>query len=96
MYVTFHRPTELPTHCLCAPLFAGLSECLCHSNPQMKRSIAPLNRLRAGLQGGGVYVTVYVTSNGVANFEGCNIHDNTASYVCLHLELTLNFHPSPH
>jgi hypothetical protein len=23
----------------------------------------------------------------VANFEGCNIHDNTADYVCLHLEL---------
>jgi len=31
----------------------------------------------------------------VANFEGCNIHDNTASNVCLHLELPLNFHPSP-
>ena len=27
------------------------------------------------LAGGGVYVTRY----GVANFEGCNIHDNTAS-----------------
>jgi hypothetical protein len=23
----------------------------------------------------------------VANFEGCNIHDNTADDVCLHLEL---------
>ena len=34
-------------------------------------------------------------SNGVANFEGCNIHDNTADYVCLHVELFLNFHPSP-
>ena len=32
---------------------------------------------------------------GVANFEGCNIHDNTADYVCLHFELSLNFHPSP-
>ena len=31
--------------------------------------------------GGGVYVL----SNGVANFESCNIHDNTAEYVCLHL-----------
>ena len=32
-----------------------------------------------GLQGGGVYVI------GVANFEGCHIHDNAALYVCLHL-----------
>jgi len=44
-----------------------------------------------GSQGGGVFVG----SNGVANFEGCNIHDNTAAYVCSHLELSLNFHPSP-
>jgi len=42
-----------------------------------------------GSQGGGVIVY------GVANFEGCNIHDNTASSVCLHLELALNFHPAP-
>ena len=48
--------------------------------------------LASGSQGGGVYVT----SNGVANFEGCNVHDNTATFVCLHLELSLNFHPSPH
>ena len=34
-----------------------------------------------GSQGGGVYVG----SNGVANFEGCNIHDNTAFEVCLNL-----------
>ena len=33
-----------------------------------------------GLQGGGVYVN----SNGVANFESCNIHDNTATFVRLH------------
>ena len=52
---------------------------------------APLNRLRAGLQGGGVYVA----SNGVANFEDCNIHDNTAYRVCLPSALTLNFHSSP-
>ena len=39
-------------------------------------------------QGGGVFVE----SGGGANFEGCNIHDNTADYVCLHL----NFPPSPH
>ena len=44
-----------------------------------------------GSKGGGVYVH----SGGVANFEGCNIHENTAIYVCLHLELSLNFHLSP-
>ena len=47
-----------------------------------------------GLQGGGVYVYSTPTysngvaiaySNGVANFESCNIHDNTANYVRLHL-----------
>ena len=58
----------------------------------MKRSIAPLNRLRAGLQGGGVYIEEY---NGVANFEDCNIHDNMADSVCLPSALALNFHPSP-
>ena len=48
----------------------------------------------AASQGGGVYVGS--GPNGVANFEGCNIHDNTATYyVCLHLELPLNFHPLP-
>ena len=36
-----------------------------------------------------------MANSGVANFEGCNIHDNTASYVCLHLEPSLNFHPLP-
>ena len=47
-------------------------------------SIAPMERyalLFFGLQGGGVYVY----SNGVANFESCNIYDNTATSVCLHL-----------
>ena len=46
-------------------------------------SIAPMERyvLAFGLQGGGVYIQ----SNGEANFESCNIHDNTATYVCLHL-----------
>ena len=34
-----------------------------------------------GLQSGGVFVD----SNGVANFESCNIHDNTARNVRLHL-----------
>ena len=55
----------------------------------------PDGTLRAplfGSQGGGVYVS----SNGVANFEGCDIHDNTVSYVCLPSALALNFHPSPH
>ena len=65
---------------------------------------APLWRLTSlsRSQGGGVYVyggydyggRVYVYG-GVANFEGCNVHDNTADYVCLHLKLSLNFHPSP-
>ena len=69
-------------------------------------SVCILNRLRHflhrpdgtlcaplfGLQGGGVYVS----SDGVANFEGCDIHDNTAYYVCLPSALALNFHPSPH
>ena len=55
----------------------------------------PDGTLRAplfGSQGGGVYVG----SGGVANFEGCDIHDNAASYVCLPSALALNFHPSPH
>ena len=34
-------------------------------------------------------------SNAVASFEGCNIHDNTAALVCLHLETSVTFHPSP-
>jgi hypothetical protein len=45
----------------------------------------------SGSQGGGVSVW----SSGVANFEGCNIHDNIADDVCLHLELALNFLPVP-
>ena len=55
-----------------------------HPSPQWRLTL--LSRLA---QGGGVLV------DGVANFEGCNIHDNTASDVCLHLELALNFHPLP-
>ena len=64
------------------------------SNPRVTFH-RPDGTLRAplfGSQGGGVYVR----SNGVANFEGCDIHDNTASYVCLPSALALNFHPSPH
>ena len=45
-----------------------------------------------GSQNGG---GVFVNSNGVANFEGCDIHDNTADYVCLPSALALNFPPSP-
>ena len=48
-----------------------------------------LTSLSRGLQGGGVLV------EGEANFEGCNIHDNNAFYVCLQLELSLNFPPLP-
>ena len=55
----------------------------------------PDGTLRAplfGSQGGGVFVS----SDGVANFEGCDIHDNAAPDVCLPSALALNFHPSPH
>ena len=45
-----------------------------------------------GSQNGG---GVFVNSNGVANFEGCDIHDNAASDVCLPSALALNFPPSP-
>ena len=45
----------------------------------------------AASQGGGVYVY----SNGVANFEGCNIHDNTADSVCSPSALAQTFLPSP-
>ena len=48
-----------------------------------------MTSLSRGLQGGGVLV------EGEANFEGCNIHDNNAFYVCLQLELSLNFPPLP-
>ena len=64
----------------CAPL-------VCLIKPTRDVSIAPmeLDLALAASQGGGVYVH----SNGVAHFEGCNIHDNTASKnVCWHLELS--------
>ena len=41
-------------------------------------SLWSLTSLSRCLQGGGVFGSSY----GVANFEGCNIHDNTASNVC--------------
>ena len=52
------------------------------------------------LQGGGVNVVkgtyAGVNINAVANFEGCHIYDNTATYVCrASLNLFLNFHPLP-
>ena len=50
--------------------------------PSPLRSLTSLSRGLQGLGGveglgGGFWV------EGVANFEGCNIHDNTASGVCL-------------
>ena len=51
-------------------------------NPLRHFLYRPDGTLRAplfGLQGGGVYV------EGVAYFKSCNIHNNTAGYVCLHL-----------
>ena len=59
--------------------FGALTFCPCLD----VSSIAPMERyvLAFGLQGGGVYIQ----SNGEANFESCNIHDNTATSVCLHL-----------
>ena len=73
----------------CAQLGVGV----CILNLLDPSSIAPmeLDLASRGSQGGGVYVE----ENAVANFEGCNIHDNTASIVCLQLELSLNFQPSP-
>ena len=55
---------------MCAPVSTVLE----------RSSIAPLvlDVRSRGSQGGGVYVV----DNGVANFEGCNIHDNEATYVC--------------
>ena len=48
----------------------------------LHRPDGTLRALLFGLQGGGVYVN----SGGVANFQDCNIHENTASAdVCLHL-----------
>ena len=70
-------------HIMCARLLPLLRRFL-------HRPYGALPRSR-GLQGGGVNVYIY----GVANFEGCNIHDNTAYNVCLHVERSLNFYPSP-
>ena len=51
-------------------------------------SIGPDGTLRAplfGLQGAGVIVYGDGQRNGVAHFVSCNIHDNTAVWVILHL-----------
>ena len=75
-----HRPTGILTYAMCV-LWQGVSTC--ESNPCVTFH-RPDGTLRAplfGLQGGGVLVS----SNGAANFESCNIHDNAAPSVCLHL-----------
>ena len=43
-------------------------------------------------QGGGVWVE----PGGVANFEGCNIHDNVADQVCSSFELPSNLFQRPY
>ena len=68
---------------ICGVLWQGAVRFSRESNPLVTFH-RPDGTLRAplfGLQGGGVFVD----SNGVANFDSCNIHDNTAAYVCLHL-----------
>ena len=45
--------------------------------------------LAFGLQGGGLAVI------GTATLTNTNVYENQAGYVCLQLELSLNFHPSP-
>ena len=85
--VTFHHPTELTlelTDCCVHVLTTSASQLVsaCILNFHRRFFHRPDGTLRAGffgLQGGGVYVL------GVANFESCNIHDNTATNVCLHL-----------
>ena len=56
----------------------------------LHRPDGTLRALLFGLQGGGVYVN----SGGVANFQDCNIHENTARYVCLHLRTFLELSSS--
>ena len=60
----------------------AVGELSCESNPcvTFHRPDGTLRAPLLGLQGGGVFVG----SDGVANFESCNIHDNTAYYVRLH------------
>ena len=84
----FHHPLELTlelTDCCARARDFDVAVCEClHSKPTHVTFHRPDGTLRAplfGSQSGGVYVG----SSGVANFEGCNIHDNTADYVCLHL-----------
>ena len=86
--VTFHRPLELAlelTDCCARAHDVGVAVCEClHFEPSQTFPPSPrwnVTRSTFGLQGGGVAVN----SNGVANFESCNIHDNTATDVCLHL-----------
>ena len=76
-------PTEWLTLKAAISMTTPLLMCACTFEPFPElSSIAPMERYALfGLQGGGVFVG----SDGVANFESCNIHDNTAGYVCLHL-----------
>jgi hypothetical protein len=86
----FHRPIEMLTVAMCV-VWQKVSF---PANRTLCNVPSPDGTLRAplfGSQGGGVYVA----SNGVANFEGCNIHDNTASDVCSPSALALNLHSSP-
>ena len=45
-----------------------------------------------GWQNGG---GLYILGAGTATLTNTNVHTNQAYYVCLHLELSLNLHPSP-
>ena len=45
----------------------------------------------AASQGGGLYITY----TGTATLINTNVYSNQAASVCLHLELSLNSHPSP-
>ena len=47
-------------------------------HPSSRWNLTSLSRVTRGSQGGGVKVEF----GGVANFEGCNVHDNTAINVC--------------
>ena len=53
---------------------SGFKDANTHYSVALSFSDGTLRAPLYGLQGGGVYVISY----GVANFEGCNIHDNTA------------------
>ena len=79
LHVTFHHPTGMLTFDMC---IVAVGEISCKSNcVTFHRPGGTLRAPLFGLQGGGVVVD----SDAVANFVGCNIHDNIAVAVCLHL-----------